>query len=806
MATNPDPLKLFISYSHKDKSFLDELRTHLTPLKKSGLVEVWCDKELVSGDQLDPEIEKNLLAADLVAILVSPDFFASLACYETELKKTLERTNNSDVRIIPIIVRPCHWKDTIFSEYLVATQDGEPISKYGNRDEAWVEVVESIDKVANKFIDLKRNKANNNSSKQDEKPTLSSDFLKILNDTEVVFQHKNKEQLVLEDIFVYPDLKNIKREYDEIEKTVSSDEILSLSNKANKLLILGNEQSGKTALAKMLYKSYFSQGYLPLLCGGQEINSTDIDKLLSRLVPKQYSNLTYEAYVGQKRHKILLIDDYDKLKLNARYQKKFLDKALKIAGRLILISDSSLKYDEDKLLELSDYSQYEILSLGHLRRNDLIDKWVSMGRVETIEPKERCDEIDRVTGHVNSIIRNNILPPKPIYVLTIIQVLDTVTPADYSLTSYGHCYQSLIQMALEKSNIKASDFDQYINYLSEIAHYIFVTGNDIIDNEQLADFKTKYSKQYLVKSHDEVVRVLMKSNILRRSEDGIHFGYRYVFYFYVAKYLTDHIDIENCKKEIECLCENIHTEKNANILIFLVHHSKDQSIIDEILLHASVVFDETEEATLSAEDTKYLLDFIDSIPDLVIEQKNVDDERENNFKTKDRLNDAIEESDDDPATEDEPNKSMLAEVNRSVRLVEIIGQIIRNRHGSLKKEQLKELSLSAYSSGLKFLNYFLTTTKDDQEPILNFIQGIYKENTSLSVNEISEKARKVFLMLCYGASYSVIKKIANSLGSEKLMPIFDDISGASTKSPAVQLIHITIQLESTKKNTKKRNI
>ena len=227
--------------------------------------------------------------------------------------------------------------------------------------------------------------------------------------------------------------------------------------------------------------------------------------------------------------------------------------------------------------------QYEILSLGNLRRGELIEKWNSIGRIETIEIKELHDENDTVTLHVNSIIRKNILPPKPIYILTILQLLDTSRSSDYTLTSYGHCYQSLIQSSLEKSNISPRDFDLYINYLTEIAFNIFETGEHRITDVKLSEFKKDYSKKYLISSHEDVLNTLLNSNILRKQDDGIFFGYRYIFYFYVAKYIADHI--QECKKLIDNLCENLHTEKNSNILIFLVHHSKDKSIFDEILRH-----------------------------------------------------------------------------------------------------------------------------------------------------------------------------------------------------------------------------
>lgn len=804
MTKTSRPLNMFISYCHKDESYLDELKKHLVTLKRKGIFHEWSDRELVAGDHLDSEIEAQLQNSDLVAFLISIDFLNSWYCFEMELKNALQRLDNGEVRIIPIIVRSCKWNDTVLGNYLAATKDGKPIAKYEDSDDAWVEVVNSIEKAADKYLKSKSDKNNNDPASIDTQPALDPSFVDKLNDTEVSFQHKYKEQITLEDIFVYPDLKNIKQEYDEIETTINSEQLTNVTSSSTKLLILGGEQSGKTSLAKTLFKNYYAKGYLPLLCDGREIRTTDIRKILRKLMSDQYLNLTSDQYLSKDRIKILIVDDFDKLTINIRYRTKCLQNASELTDKLVLISDSAIKYNEPQLLELSDYSQYEILPFGNERRGALIEKWNSIGRIETINIKELHDQSDYVSHHVNSVIRKNILPPKPIYVLTIIQLLDTVKPTDYSLTSYGHCYQSLIQTALKKSKIKVSDFDLYINYLSEIAYYIFCTGKESVNNDQLAVFKSKYSESYLVRSHDEVISALLVSSILRQHDEGIRFSYRYIFYFYVAKYLSDHIEINDCKKEIERLCENIHTEKNANILIFLVHHTKDQDIIDEILLHASVVFDKTKEASLDIEDTKYLLEYIVSIPKLVIEQRNIDQERRKRLTEKDER-DGIGKDEDisDSDSEEEMDQGILSEINRSVRLVEIIGQILRNRHGSLTKTQLTDLTLSAYSSGLKFLSFFLTTTRKNHDYILKFIQDIFKENTKLSDDDISKEARKIFLMLCYGTSYSVIKKIANSVGTDKLMPIFEEITNSHQESPAIQLIYIAIQLEFTKKIPKK---
>ncbi|MFH2035313.1 MAG: hypothetical protein ABIJ45_02830, partial [Candidatus Zixiibacteriota bacterium] len=324
------------------------------------------------------------------------------------------------------------------------------------------------------------------------------------------------------------------------------------------------------------------------------------------------------------RSKILIIDDFHLMQLNVKYQKKFLDIITDIFNKIIIFSSNLIKYDEHRFIELSDFMQYEILPFGHLLRDQLIEKWISMGQEETIDIKLKLAEIDYSTRHINSIIRKNIVPSKPLYILTILQTLDNKKTSDFGLTSYGHCYQSLIHNALMQVNIKPQDFDPFINFLMELAYFIFKSGKESIGPQQFESFKEEYKREFILDSNSRILETLLMSGIIKQKDSRLYFRYKYIYYFYTAKYLADYLEKESCKKDIENLWENLHTEKNAHILIFLVHHCKRQEIIDEILLNSMVVFDCTEEASINIEETKYLSEFLDEVPELIIKQKDVE--------------------------------------------------------------------------------------------------------------------------------------------------------------------------------------
>lgn len=138
---------LFFSYSHADEDLRDMLEKHLMALKHQGLIDTWHDRRIEVGTALDGEIDRNLNEADVILLLVSADFIASRYCYDVEMRRAIERHKAGEARVIPIILRPCDWRDTPFGNLLAAPKDGKAITTWPNLDEAFLDVVTSIKRV-----------------------------------------------------------------------------------------------------------------------------------------------------------------------------------------------------------------------------------------------------------------------------------------------------------------------------------------------------------------------------------------------------------------------------------------------------------------------------------------------------------------------------------------------------------------------------------------------------------------------------------------------------------------------------------
>lgn len=146
-------IEVFFSYSHADTGLRDELETHLSILKRQGVISAWHDRQIPAGTEWPKVLDERLNAAQIILLLVSADFLASNYCYEIEMKRALERHGDKEDKavVIPIILRDCLWEDAPFSHLQAVpknvAQKIEPVSEWKNRDGAFTEIARRIRQV-----------------------------------------------------------------------------------------------------------------------------------------------------------------------------------------------------------------------------------------------------------------------------------------------------------------------------------------------------------------------------------------------------------------------------------------------------------------------------------------------------------------------------------------------------------------------------------------------------------------------------------------------------------------------------------
>ena len=146
MPADAAPFEMMVSYAHADEDLKNELRKHLSLLQRQGLVSQWHDRLIAGGREWQQEIATHLESAQIILLLVSPDFLASDYCYDTEMKRALERHDDGTARVIPVFLRPCDWAGAPFSRLQGLPTNAEPVTstRWSSRDEAFSIIARGI--------------------------------------------------------------------------------------------------------------------------------------------------------------------------------------------------------------------------------------------------------------------------------------------------------------------------------------------------------------------------------------------------------------------------------------------------------------------------------------------------------------------------------------------------------------------------------------------------------------------------------------------------------------------------------------
>ncbi len=138
------PVEVFYSYSREDESFLRELEKHLSRLRRQGLISEWYDRKIVAGMDWEQSIITHLSTAQIILLLISPDFMASDYCYGVEMKRALERYERGEAHVIPLILRPVDWQGTPLGKLQALPTNGIAVTEWSDPDAAFLNIAKGI--------------------------------------------------------------------------------------------------------------------------------------------------------------------------------------------------------------------------------------------------------------------------------------------------------------------------------------------------------------------------------------------------------------------------------------------------------------------------------------------------------------------------------------------------------------------------------------------------------------------------------------------------------------------------------------
>jgi metallophosphoesterase superfamily enzyme len=650
------------------------------------------------------------------------------------------------------------------------------------------------------------------------KTILRPEYSKLLESPGATFTHSRAdEDLTLRDLYVSPNLKVIKfgeNVKEKIDKVVNAEKaLLKETNVPIKTVIYGSDSSGKSTLVRWWYDKYYEQGYIPVLIDGNSIKDITIAKIknfVQKEIKKQYSGVFQGRIEEFELDRIIvLIDDFHKIRFTKSQYKINLLSNLNTAFTNVIITGNDLMQFESYSSKsggnvLDDFSRYQILEFGPKLRYELIKKWNGIG-IDQLEPNELIRLNNETENHVESIIGKNFVPSVPLYILTILQAREATTSQKPEFSMHGFYYELLINEALNKAVKNKAEISLYYNYITEYCYFLF--DQKIRMRPLFIDEFLKFHKQYCLEykieiSAQTVIEILVNSKLLKINIDTISISYKYVYYYFIAKYLANNISQDLIKEKVKLLCQRVHRDEFASIVMFLTHLTKDQFVLNQLLENSKALFREYAPLKLE-EDVTFINEMILKIPDQVYKPLDIGQLKEEALKEKEELEMQEKEFDSEKDTfeydinEDINTLDVLSTMIKSIKTIEILGQVTKKYWGELKAPQKFELAEETYMLGLRTLGFYFSLIGKDTEMLIEYLNHIYKKknlNKSFSKEDVETASRNFLFGLCSMATIGIVKRITNAIGYENLSGTFADILKTHNYN-SVKLIDTSIKLD-----------
>ena len=151
-------VEIFISYSHKDEELKQQLDKHLASLKRQQVIRDWHDRKIEAGMKWAKQIDYKLNQADIILLLISPDFICSDYCSDIEMEQAIRRHEAGEAIVVPIILEPCDWTYLPCSKYQAFPKNAKPITTWTNSNEAFLDVIRGIRTVVERLFKQRQEK------------------------------------------------------------------------------------------------------------------------------------------------------------------------------------------------------------------------------------------------------------------------------------------------------------------------------------------------------------------------------------------------------------------------------------------------------------------------------------------------------------------------------------------------------------------------------------------------------------------------------------------------------------------------
>lgn len=646
--------------------------------------------------------------------------------------------------------------------------------------------------------------------------TMESEWQDWLEELGTDFRHPRASSLRISDIFVYPDLGklNLRRGCQSCG-LVRDREVLGFLQEKRRVLIAGAEKTGKTSLAKALFRDLREAGLVPVLIrpdftvSRQSLKAPDqrIHDAFDMAIRRIYSSQSAKRYWHTRiEERALIIDDYQRLQMHADARQHLLSWCDQNFGVVVVLADPSIRMQEiltgqEVVSALWAYEHADILECDAETRDALIGNWLKTGTDVFDYDEEGIHQKQLRFGQtIDALIGQGAIPSVPLFVLMLMQQLEAGTTVGAPTGLYGSLYELIIRDVVKGVARRTADVEVLLNYLAEFAHAVHMGGHRAMSEEDFRSWHTAYCKEYSADlNRTATVRALAENGIFRAEGSSRRFKRRYYYCFFLAKYFANHIheDEAGVLAGVSELCSRLHQADAANTMMFLCHLCRDPRIIGYVLSASKGCFDDIGEFDLSSSPNLLPGQTSGPVP-LRLPDGSPEEERVRELRRRDdvsRPNGLAELEEKDPAVSAEDLK-LLHAMNSAHHAVRICGQIVRNFFGSLRGERQAEIIRECYGATLRMMSAFIDLLERDKEAFAGMIaERLRLRYPAMDELEVERRAKMSIHYFGVAICFALVKHASTSVGLADLKTTFDRILGEADGNVSVRIMDLSTRLD-----------
>lgn len=608
---------------------------------------------------------------------------------------------------------------------------------------------------------------------------LTDTFRDRLEALDASFTHPEREEIRLSDVFVSPDLVELK---DEIDRTdsVSATDLLNLKDEHRQVVIYGDEQFGKTCLLKHLYVEFIRQGLKPLLFDAKDAIGRDdqFRRQVDRLVVEQYGDQAVHKFSQAPiAEKVALVDNLDGVGSRGDVFARSLKNIESQFGRIVLTAgeryEVSIMSSTEATKAIAPYKAFRMLGFGYKLRHELIRRWYEIGySLDEIGLQQRVHDAERA---INGVLSKGLVPMTAFNTLVLLQTIEVNDRGSLANAGAAQYYEYMFRHSLTLARVRADEIDEIQSYLVFLAWEFFKTSGKTLSSADLMRFNQWFSDEMHPTDPIERLRLLERTKILVKNRDGYSFAYSYLEYFFVAKYLAVHSDLPEIRESIKQLCRHLYLRENANIVLFLTHHIQSDWVIQEIADLLSAILAETQVLRLEV-DAEVLNTWVGEKAKVVVDASNVAENNRDARETEDKAA-KVPECMPDREVSSIQELDQVTQLNLLFKTSEILGQVLKGRYGSIPKSVKVDLVKRLFDAPLRGVSYFISLVNSAPDALLTEISERLRNDFPTVSSERADRIAKRFLFNVVGAvADSFVSRQGEIIGSPKLAAIIDQVA------------------------------